>query len=40
MKNKDEYEYFTESIGEQLMLILWTSIGTLAVVGTILSVAM
>jgi len=40
MTNKDEYEYFTESIGEQLMLMLWTSIGTLAVVGMILSVAM
>jgi hypothetical protein len=40
MTNKDEYEYFTESIGEQFMLMLWTSIGTLAVVGMILSVAM
>jgi hypothetical protein len=40
MKNKDEYEYFTESVGEQLMLMLWTSIGTLAIVGMILSVAL
>lgn len=40
MTNKDEYEYFTESIGEQFMLMLWTSIGTLALVGIILSLAL
>lgn len=40
MTNKDEYEYFTESIGEQLILMLWTGLGTLVVVGIILSVAL
>jgi hypothetical protein len=40
MTNKDEYEYFTESIGEQLMLMLWTGFGTLVLVGIILSVAL
>jgi hypothetical protein len=40
MTNKDEYEYFTDSIGEQFMLILLTSISTLTVVGIILSIAL
>ena len=40
MTNKDEYEYFTESIGEQFMLMLWTGIGTLVIVGIVLSFAL
>jgi len=40
MTNKDEYEYFTDSVGEQLLLMLWTGLGTLTVVGLILSVAL
>lgn len=40
MTNKDEYEYFTESIGEQFLLILWTALGTLVVVGIVLSLAL
>ena len=40
MTNKDEYEYLTESMGEQLLLMLWTGLGTLIVVGIILSLAL
>jgi hypothetical protein len=40
MTNKDEYEYFTDSVGEQLMLMLWTGLGTLVVVGMILFFAL
>jgi hypothetical protein len=37
---KDEQEYFVESVGEQLLLILWTSLSTLFVVGIILAIAL
>lgn len=37
---QDEYDHFVGSVSEQLMLILWTCIGTLAVTGTILALAM
>jgi hypothetical protein len=40
MTNKDEYEYLTESMGEQLLLMLWTGLGTLIVVGIILFLAL
>jgi hypothetical protein len=36
----DEDNYFTESIGEQLILILWTSLSTLVAVGILLAVAL
>ncbi len=36
----DDYEYFTESVGEQIMLILWSALITLAGVGFILLFAL
>jgi hypothetical protein len=36
----DEDNYFIESIGEQLLLILWTSLSTLVAVGIVLAVAL
>jgi hypothetical protein len=36
----DEDNYFIESIGEQLLLILWTSLSTLVAVGVVLAVAL
>ena len=36
----DDYEYFTESVGEQLFLILMTALSTMAVVGIILAIAL
>ena len=38
--NEDNDNYFTESVGEQLALILWTSLSTLVAVGIILAVAL
>lgn len=38
--DKDDWDYYTYSVGEQLMVILWTSVGTLAVVGFILGIAL
>jgi len=38
--DKDDWDYYTFSIGEQLMLILWTAIGTLAIVGFMLAIAL
>jgi hypothetical protein len=40
MNKEDEYEYFVESVGEQLMLMLWTSLATLTIVGVILWIAL
>ena len=37
---KDDYDYVTESIGEQLLLMLWTSVATLTAVGIILAIAL
>ena len=37
---KDDYEYFTESVGEQLFLILMTAVSTMTVVGIILAIAL
>jgi hypothetical protein len=37
---KDDYDYVTESVAEQLLLILWTSVTTLIAVGIILSIAL
>jgi hypothetical protein len=36
----DDYEYFTESVSEQLILIFWTSFVTMSVVGFILLIAL
>jgi hypothetical protein len=38
--NEDNDNYFTESVGEQLSLILWTSLSTLVAVGMVLAVAL
>jgi hypothetical protein len=36
----DDYEHFTESVGEQLFLILMTAIATMTVVGIMLAFAL
>lgn len=36
----DEDNYFIESVSEQLLLILWTSLSTLVAVGIVLAVAL
>jgi hypothetical protein len=36
----DEDNYFTESIGEQITLIMWTCVSTLIAVGMVLAVAL
>ena len=40
MENQHDYDHFVESVGEQLMLMLWTSLATLLGVGLILSIAL
>lgn len=37
--DKDEFDYYTESIASQLMLIIWVSLSTLVVVGMVLAIA-
>lgn len=37
--NSDD-NYFIESVGEQLLLMLWTSLSTLVIVGILLAVAL
>jgi hypothetical protein len=37
---QDDYDHFVGSVSEQLMLMLWTCVGTLVVTGTILALAM
>jgi len=37
---QDDREYFTESVGEQLQLILYTFLGTISLVGFILLLAL
>jgi hypothetical protein len=39
MYNEEE-EYFVESVGEQMLLMLWTILSTLVVVGVILAIAL
>ena len=39
MSNHD-WDYFTESVGEQLQLILYTFLGTITLVGFILLLAL
>ena len=38
--NDHDYEHFTESLREAVMMILWTSLLTLIAVGGILALAM
>jgi hypothetical protein len=38
MNNEDDY--FVESVGEQLLLMLWTSLAVLAIVGAMLWIAL
>ena len=40
MDNKHDYDYFVESVGEQLLLMLWTSLATISIVGVILWIAL
>lgn len=37
---KNDYDYFVESVSEQLVLMFWTAFGTLVGVGIILSIAL
>jgi hypothetical protein len=37
---QDDYDHFVGSVSEQLTLMLWTCVGTLVVVGSILALAM
>jgi hypothetical protein len=37
--DKDEFDYYAESIASQLMLIIWVSLSTLVVVGMVLAIA-
>jgi hypothetical protein len=38
--SEEDYDYFTMSVRDSLGIILWTSVGTLMVVGSILAVAL
>lgn len=40
MNNQHDTDHFVESVGEQLLLMLWTSIATVTAVGLILAVAL
>jgi hypothetical protein len=40
MNHEHDNEHFVESVGEQLLLMLWTSIATLTAVGVILWIAL
>jgi hypothetical protein len=37
---QDDYDHFVGSVSEQLTLMLWTCVGTLAVAGAIIALAM
>lgn len=37
--DKDEFDYYAESIASQLMLIIWVSLSTMFVVGIVLAIA-
>ena len=37
---EDDYDYFTESISESLILMFWTSFATVSLVGIIMFLAM
>jgi len=38
--SEEDYDYFTMSVRDSLGIILWSSVGTLVVVGSILAVAL
>jgi hypothetical protein len=38
--DKNDYDYFVESVSEQLVLMFWTAFGTIMAVGVILSIAL
>lgn len=38
--NKDDIDYFGQSIRDAFMIVVWTSIATLLAVGTVLSIAL
>lgn len=38
--DKNDYDYFVESVSEQLILMFWTSFATLSAVGIILWIAL
>lgn len=38
--DKNDYDYFVESVSEQLALMFWTSFATLVGVGIILAIAL
>ena len=38
--DKNDYDYFVESVSEQLVLMFWTAFGTLVGVGVILAIAL
>ena len=40
MNHKHDTDHFVESVGEQLLLMLWTSIATIIAVGVILWIAL
>ena len=40
MNHEHDYDHFVESVGEQLLLMLWTSVATLSAVGVILWIAL
>jgi hypothetical protein len=40
MNHEHDYDHFVESVGEQLLLMLWTSVATLSGVGIILWIAL
>jgi hypothetical protein len=37
--SQDDYDHFVESVSEQLMLMLWTSLATVGAVGLIMFLA-
>jgi hypothetical protein len=40
MNHEHDYDHFVESVGEQLLLMLWTAMATLSAVGVILWIAL
>ena len=40
MNHEHDYDHFVESVGEQLLLMLWTAVATLSAVGVILWIAL
>ena len=40
MEQEHDYDHFVESVGEQMLLMFWTSIATATVVGLMLVMAL